>query len=150
MDKKEIGLIAPCGIFCGICGGYLAYSRKIPKKRNKIIHCMGCRSRNKQCAYLKKNCPKLLKNEILFCYECQQYPCKRLRHLDERYRLDYKHSLIKNLEEIKLKGISVFLKNIKRRYKCAKCGGTICVHSGICYDCEQSKLLSTNFKESTK
>ena len=53
-----------------------------------------------------------------------------------------------SFEEIKLKGISVFLANIKKRYKCVQCGGTICVHNEICYDCEQSKLLkSTNNKK---
>jgi len=140
MNEKETVLIAPCGIFCGICASYLAYSKNIPKKKNRISHCTGCRPRNKQCAYLKKNCPSLLENKILFCYECEQYPCERLLHLDQRYRLNYKHSPIDNLEEIKSEGISVFLANIKKRYRCAQCGGTICMHNQICYDCEQSEL----------
>jgi hypothetical protein len=140
MNEEETVLVAPCGMFCGICAGYLAYSKNIPKKKNRISHCIGCRPRNKQCAYLKKNCPSLLENKILFCYECEQYPCERLQHLDQRYRLNYNHSPIDNLEVIKSEGISVFLANIKKRYRCVQCGGTICMHNQICYDCEQSKL----------
>jgi len=34
MDKN---LIAPCGINCGICSAYLAYSQNIPKKKAKLV-----------------------------------------------------------------------------------------------------------------
>jgi hypothetical protein len=140
MDKKQIELIAPCGLFCGICTSYLAYSRNIPKKKNQISHCPGCRPRNKQCAYLKKNCSNLLESKVLFCYQCEQYPCERLLHLDQRYRLNYKHSPIDNLEEIKSEGTTAFLASIQNRYKCGECGGTISLHNQVCYDCQQSVL----------
>jgi hypothetical protein len=145
MDKKQIELIAPCGLFCGICASYLAYSRNIPKKKNQVSHCPGCRPRNKQCAYLKKNCSSLLEGKVLFCYQCEQYPCERLLHLDQRYRLNYKHSPIDNLEEIRSEGTAAFLANIQNRYKCGECGGTISLHNQVCYDCQQSELRgSTN------
>ncbi len=39
-------LIAPCGINCGVCSLYLAYSSGLPEKRGNIRHCVGCKPRN--------------------------------------------------------------------------------------------------------
>ena len=140
IDENEIELIAPCGLFCGICASYLAYSRNIPKKKNQVSHCSGCRPRNKQCAFLKKNCSRLLEGKVQFCFECDRFPCERLQHLDQRYRLNYEHSPIDNLEGIKKEGIATFLEKIKERYRCSECGGVISLHNRICYDCQQSDL----------
>lgn len=140
MIETDTKLIAPCGMFCGICSAYLGSSRNIPKKKNKISHCIGCRPRNKQCAFLKKNCTSLLKGEVTFCYECRQYPCERLQHLDERYRKNYNHSPIENLDNIKSQGTAIFLEDINTRYKCPECGGRICVHNEICYDCKNTEI----------
>lgn len=136
LNNKDFELIAPCGIYCGVCGGYLAYLKKVPKQRGKINYCTGCRPRNKQCAFLKKRCEKLITNKITFCFECSEFPCRRLKHIDERYRKDFNVSLIENLQIIKTKGIKTFLDVQKNKYKCSKCGGLICVHNRFCYDCE--------------
>lgn len=103
MDKK---LIAPCGMNCRVCREYLAYSRKIPKLRGDIIHCSGCRERNKQCAYLKGHCTQLREHKIDYYSECKEFPCKRLKKLDERYRKkQWGVSFTQNLMEIKDKDI---------------------------------------------
>lgn len=103
MDKK---LIAPCGMNRGVCREYLAYSRKIPKLRGDIIHCSGCRERNKQCAYLKGHCTQLREHKIDYCFACKEFPCKRLKKLDERYRKkQWGVSFTQNLMEIKDKDI---------------------------------------------
>lgn len=102
-------LVAPCGMNCGVCRAYLAYSRRIPKERGKITHCAGCRIRNKQCAYIKENCEQLRHHEIQFCFECADFPCHRLRTIDQRYRTRYDYSLIGNLEEVKESGMAAFL-----------------------------------------
>ena len=137
MARENAGLVAPCGINCGVCSHYLAYSRNIPKKAGRISHCIGCRPRNKQCAYLKKRCKKLGNNEVEFCFECKDFPCERLKHIDERYRKNFNTSLIENLNEIKYNGISTFLENERKRHECPKCGGTASIHNGKCYDCEK-------------
>jgi len=130
-------LIAPCGMNCGICSAYLAYSRNIPRKRGKIIHCIGCRPRNKQCAFLKGYCTELSEGKIRFCFECRGFPCYRLKRLDERYRKNFGMSMIESLNEIKNRGIADFLANQREKYKCSKCGGVICVHNKKCFDCEK-------------
>jgi hypothetical protein len=128
--------IAPCGMNCGICKGCLAYSRGIPKKKGQVTHCSGCLARNKTCAFIKRNCEKIRKGQIRFCYECSQMPCKRLAHLDERYRERYSMSMVENLEMIRDKGMDEFLTSQTRKYRCPKCGDIVSVHDGKCYACD--------------
>jgi hypothetical protein len=130
-------LIAPCGMNCGICSGYLAYSRNIPRKRGKIVHCVGCRPRNKRCAFLKGYCARLRDGEIGFCFECIDFPCYRLSRLDRRYWEKFGMSMIENLNEIKKNGIDKFLENQREKYRCPKCGGVICIHNKKCFDCQK-------------
>jgi hypothetical protein len=130
-------LVAPCGMNCSVCSAYLAYSHNIPKERGKINHCEGCRPRGKGCAYLKMNCGKIGKGGLRFCYECADFPCSRLKKIDERYRKNYDASLIGNLREIKKVGVEGFLKGQRQLFECPRCKGTVSVHNGKCYDCDK-------------
>jgi len=133
-------LIAPCGMNCGICSGYLAFKHDVKSKGIRMPYCIGCRPRDKKCAFLKKRCDLLLDGKVGYCYECKDFPCERLSHIDKRYRTFFRMSMIENLEFIKKNGIKKFLKEEKDRWKCLKCGGLICCHNGICFDCELNKL----------
>ena len=133
-------LIAPCGMNCGICSSYLAYKNNI--KGKGFPNCIGCRARNKQCAFLKKRCMdnlKLLKGEIKFCFECNYYPCDALKRLDNRYRQRFGMSMIDNLNEIRDKGMDHFIENQYKKYKCPKCDNLISVHSRKCFNCDKIK-----------
>jgi len=123
-------LIAPCGMNCGIC---LAYLRETNK-------CLGCRSDNKnklnscvKCVIA--NCELLAKTDSNFCYDCEKYPCTRLKQLDKRYRTNYAMSMIENLDNIQKLGLKEFLILEQKRWSCSKCGGTICVHREYCLNC---------------
>jgi hypothetical protein len=133
-EKFTPELIAPCGMNCGICKAYLAYSRGVPKERGKVTHCSGCLPRSKNC-YIKRGCKKLRQNTYRFCFECEQMPCKNLEHLDNRYRSRYNMSMVENLKELKAKGIEKFLENQQTKYKCQVCGSVVSVHDRKCYSC---------------
>ncbi len=126
-------LIAPCGMNCGICIGYFGYAKN-GRKRKDIYE--GCRIKDKNCAFIKKQCEKLSKKEVEYCFECEDFPCENLEKLDKRYQEKYDMSMIKNLEFIKENGINLFLKQQEEKYKCPNCGGVICVHNKKCYNCE--------------
>ena len=131
-------LIAPCGMNCGICSSYLAHKNSIPRK--VVSNCIGCRARDKQCAFLKKKCRddlKLLKGEIEYCFECNPFPCEYLIKLDKSYRVKFGMSMIDNLNEIKEKGIDIFIENQENKYKCPKCNNLISVHSKKCFACDK-------------
>ncbi len=134
-------LVAPCGINCGLCRAYLAYSRGVPREKGKVTHCSGCRVRNRNCAFLKRDCEKLRKGKVGFCFECADMPCENLRRLDDKYRKRYGMSPVENLQEIKDVDLDEFLLRQRNRYGCPNCGDVVSVHDGICYRClaEQKK-----------
>ncbi len=127
---RSTSLIAPCGMNCSICLGYLRAKDKCPGCRGIDIHkpgyCIRCRIKN--CAHLQNKKPG-------FCFQCEKFPCARLKQLDKRYRTRYGMSMIENLENIRRFGLRKFVANEKVRWACPDCGGTICVHRGYCYSC---------------
>jgi hypothetical protein len=133
-------LIAPCGMNCGVCSGYLALTYNLRSKGIKMPSCKGCRPRDKKCAFLTKKCRLLLNGQVQYCYECQDYPCERLRHIDERYKRFFKMSLIGNLEYIKKYGMKKLLDREKEIWRCPDCGEVICCHNGICFSCGLERL----------
>ena len=128
-------LIAPCGMNCGICMAYL-------REKNK---CLGCfhddpylRGYRRKCSI--RNCETIKNNASGFCYECADFPCRRLKQLDKRYTMKYSMSMLENLEIIKNKGIKALLVREEEKWKCPECGGVISCHNGICYSCGVEKL----------
>jgi hypothetical protein len=79
----------------------------------------------------------LRKNNLEFCFECEKFPCERLKNLDKRYRLKYGMSEIDNLNKIKEIGLAEFMKIENSRWLCPKCGKQLCVHNKKCYFCEK-------------
>lgn len=135
-ESKANLLIAPCGMNCNVCIAHLRETNKCP----------GCRGSNgkKPITRVKckiKTCKFLQTEDAKFCSQCTNFPCDTLKHLDERYRTKYNMSMIENLENIKDFGIREFLLNEKSRWACAKCGGTICVHKGYCFNCKNVGVL---------
>ncbi len=136
--KKE--LIAPCGMNCAVCSGYLAAKHDIKSKGIGMPYCAGCRPRDKQCAFLKKRCDLILNGEVEYCYQCPDYPCDNLKHIDKRYTTLYRMSMIENLEYIKQRGVERLLEREKDKWRCPECGGVICCHNGICFNCGLARL----------
>lgn len=132
---KYNGLIAPCGMNCGLCIGHL-------RIKNPCGGCFNKDDENKpkycrSCAIV--NCELLGKTQSGFCYECDKYPCLRLKRLDKRYRTNYRMSMIENLEYIQNNGLDEFLKNEEIRWTCSECGHGLSVHRDVCLNCKTKK-----------
>jgi hypothetical protein len=126
-------LIAPCGMNCGTCIAYLRDKNKCPGCRiitpNKTISVRQCIVT--KCSYLQKTTSK-------FCYDCEKYPCQRIKNLDKRYRTKYRTSFIENLTMIKEKGLESFLVFESKRRTCNHCGFVLSVHRDHCIKCNQT------------
>lgn len=143
MDEK---LIAPCGMNCGICDRYLAYSHQLPKKSKKsrkIVYCIGCRPRDKNCSFIKKKCVNGKIYKIDFCFECEIFPCENLKIIAKKGKETLNYDLVENLYLIQEKGISRFIENQEKIFKCDKCGDTICIYNQKCYSCDADELTKT-------
>ncbi len=133
-------LIAPCGLDCNVCSGYLAIHHDIRKKGIRMSYCAGCRPRDKHCAFLKKRCERLRTHSVDFCSVCPEYPCENLLHLDSRYKTLFRMNLLENLACIKTDGMEKFLRSEEAKWRCPSCGGSICCHNGLCFVCDVNRL----------
>lgn len=115
--KKD--MIAPCGMNCMLCMAYLRDKKVCPgcngNAEEIFTYCRNC---------IIRNCDK--RNDKPFCFVCDEFPCKRLKALDKRYKTKYEMSMIENLEFIKEHGIKGFLENEEKRW--VKDGKIYCVH----------------------
>jgi len=138
-------LIAPCGINCRLC---MAYARE--KKA-----CPGCRGddrdKSKSCVVCRiKNCEKLVEGNFEYCFECGDFPCARVAHLDKRYRTNYGTSAIGNLILIQSGGIENFIEAEKIQWTCPGCGAMLCMHRPQCLVCGRLWNQSTKIKQGSK
>ncbi|NDL67826.1 DUF3795 domain-containing protein [Clostridiales bacterium F-3ap] len=137
MEEK---LIAPCGMNCGVCVNHLAMVNDIRKQGFRRKYCPGCLPRGENCTFMKDSCDLLGKGLVRFCTECPDYPCRRLKALDKRYRTKYHMSMLENLECIREHGMEAFLEKEEEKWRCPGCGGTISCHNGLCLHCDLDKL----------
>lgn len=130
--QKYQGLIAACGMNCGLCIGYLRERNPCGGcfKKDDLNKPKSCRS----CAIV--NCEFLKRTASGFCYDCEKDPCSRLKQLDKRYQTNYGMSMIDNLNFIKAHGMSGFLKNEEARWTCKVCGSGVSVHRDFCLNCK--------------
>ena len=115
-------LVAPCGINCGICKAHL-------RKKNP---CHGCSDAEQNKPKTRVNCRLRLcrKRTGPFCFSCAEFPCDRLKHLDDRYRARYGMSEIENLAYIRDNGMEKFLETELGKWVQTTDSGTeiLCVH----------------------
>ena len=139
-------LIAPCGMNCAVCSRYLSFVNGLKRSQ-----CVGCRPGNQYCEYLFQKCSGInnnLKGDAAFCFECEQYPCRQINRMDDRYRKNYGMSVKYNLEFIKNLGIDKFIDEQYKTYSCSKCGGLISIHNGKCFNCDTiTKLVEKRNKK---
>lgn len=138
INKAE--LIAPCGMNCGVCDKYLAYSHQIPRKRGRICYCSGCRPNNKMCSFIKKRCPTGNIHRVKYCYECNAFPCELLTGASSKYRERYGYDFVDALRQIQAKGVDWFVREQDRIHRCPACGDAVCIHNKKCYTCNREEL----------
>ena len=128
-------LAAPCGLYCGACRHYLVKKKNMMEERGFKKGCDGCRIRNKNCAFIKRDCKAYKTNKIQYCFECKDFPCENLHKMDDTYQERYHLSMIENLKRIKEVSVKNWLQEQQELYTCPQCGGEICVHDAECFDC---------------
>lgn len=129
---KYNGLIAPCGMNCGLCIGHLREKKPCggcfkKEDENKPKHCRSC---------IIVNCERLSETNSGFCYDCDKFPCARLVRLDKRYRTNYGMSMLENLAYIRDNSLDAFLKKEEISWTCPECGSGLCVHRTYCLNCK--------------
>ena len=129
MDIKSCiksSLIAACGMNCGVCVNHLGGK------------CPGCNENSSsKCAI--RNCEIIKNSKLGLCYECEVGPCTKLLEKDEKYKTKYGTSVIENLDNIKEFGLDNFILAERIKWACSKCKGVICIQTGCCHQCGESR-----------
>lgn len=121
-------MIAPCGVNCLACSAYL----------NMKNPCPGCRATSEE--HKRKSCMNCVKKKCAFdkgffwCFECNRFPCSRIKDLNKRYTQNYDVDLIQNGLDAQ-DNIVVFMKAQRNRFTCNVCGGVIDQHHHKCSEC---------------
>ncbi len=128
--SMTVNLIAPCGINCGVCRAHL-------RAKNT---CPGCRAEDADKPKTRvickiKTCETFVKSKLDYCFECDQFPCAVLLHLNKRYRTKYSTSPVANLLAIHKRGMSKLLRNEAKKWTCRQCSGLLCMHDPFCPAC---------------
>src|SRR5690554_1532732 len=105
--KEE--MIAPCGMNCSLCIAYQFKEKDLNTRGFHKTYCPGCIPRGKNCLHMGDQCERLANGRVRFCYQCEDFPCKRLKALDRRYSKKYHMSMIENLHDIRQNGMEDFL-----------------------------------------
>jgi hypothetical protein len=128
-------MIAPCGINCGTCKAYLRERNSccgcLVESGPKVNHCIICKI---------KNCEQHKMTGSKYCYDCEDFPCQLIRHIDKRYRTRYNTNLIQNLLSIKEIGIDKYLAEESEKWTCPTCGSVLSVHLSYCLKCNKKYL----------
>ena len=131
-DEK---MIAPCGVNCLACSAHLDDKRPCPGCRASIekITRKSCRNCEiKKCAYEK---------DLQWCFECSEFPCAKIKSLDQRYQKNYHVSLVQNGTDARA-DMAAFLTAQQEYFTCKSCGGVIDQHRQRCSECGNDEQLN--------
>lgn len=127
-EKTEYPMFAPCAMNCSVCYVHL---------RDKKT-CSGCMAEDGSKPSSCETCAiKLctLEKGLAYCFECSEFPCKRIKYLEKSYKKRYNTGLIENSHFVKNNGFAQFFEKEKIRWSCPDCNGTISLHDKICSEC---------------
>jgi hypothetical protein len=121
-------LLAACGMDCALCIAHQREKKPCAGCRGEIAeiqgHCQTC---------MIRNCPQ--NQDGGYCFACPEFPCKRLKALDARYRKNYGMSMVENLLFIAEHGEEGFMRQENERWACPSCGVLLSVYREKCQAC---------------
>lgn len=143
-DKNK--LAAPCGLYCGVCGVYIAHKNDDIKFKERLkdvywvdvddIRCEGCLSDVlfKYCL----DCPIrscTVERGISGCHQCNDFPCKFI----DGFPLPVgKKVILRAIPTWRELGTETWMEEEGRRYHCPHCGYNLFRGAKKCRSCKQS------------
>ncbi len=138
-------LIAPCGLYCGVCGVFIAARDNNEKFKEKLstvygvtpeeINCGGCLSdqRWKFCQQCEiRSCVQEKNYEG--CHQCDDFPCDFINNFPVPVGKKVIMRAIPRWREI---GTEKWVEEEEKRYKCPSCGSALFRGAKRCRSCKE-------------
>ncbi|MFX0039159.1 MAG: DUF3795 domain-containing protein [Candidatus Hodarchaeota archaeon] len=149
MSNINKNLLAPCGLYCGVCAIYIADRDNNLKFKEKLVdvykpftktvddlRCKGCLSVNPEnifgyCQTCQiRDC--VMSKEINGCYQCNDFPCKFI----DRFPIAVgKKVILRAIPRWKEIGTEKWVEEEERRYHCPNCGNSLFRGAKRCNKC---------------
>jgi hypothetical protein len=153
MEISE-NFLAPCGLYCGVCGVYIAmrdnntdflerllgvYQSNIPGLDHltvKDLECDGCLSDRKSvfCLYCSiRDCVKVKGYDG--CHQCAEFPCEHI----EKFPMPVgKKVILRAIPYWREHGTEKWVRDEEARYLCPVCGHAMFRGAKRCHKCKTS------------
>ena len=144
MENKE-KLAAPCGLYCGVCGVYIAHRDNNIKFKERLatvygvsvdhVKCDGCLS-DELFVYCK-TCPIrscTIEKGIEGCHQCNDFPCTLIE--DFSFPVE-KKVMLRAIPSRRELGTERWMEEEEKRYHCPYCGYKLFIGANRCHSCRQ-------------
>jgi len=143
MSEVSPELIAPCGLYCGVCGIYIATRDGNDKFKERLtqvynlpveeIECRGCLA-EKPFIYCRVCAIKSCTGERGYegCHQCDQWPCEHI----EKFPLPVgKKVIMRAVSQWREWGTEKWVREEEERYHCPECGYPLFRGAKRCRSC---------------
>lgn len=142
-EKKK--LAAPCGLYCGVCGVYIAHRDNNMKFKERLstfygvsvdeIKCKGCLSDELStfCQTCQiRSC--VMEKGIEGCYQCSDFPCQFIE--DFPFPVG-KKVILRAIPTWRELGTERWMEEEEKRYHCPHCGYKLFRGAKRCRNCKE-------------
>lgn len=141
-------LLAPCGLYCGVCGIRIAAQEDNQKFKELLakayglppeeIRCHGCQSDESEVFIYCRTCPiKSCTREkgLDGCHECALFPCDNIDNFPVAVG---KKVILRAIPQRREEGTEKWVAEEEKRYKCPHCGYSLFRGARRCRQCKEA------------
>jgi predicted RNA-binding Zn-ribbon protein involved in translation (DUF1610 family) len=145
--KKD--LLAPCGLYCGVCGIHIAHRNQSDKLKEKLAALYGMKKEDIQCegclfndrfSYCSACAIRSCATEKNYegCHQCGDFPCS---HISNFAFEDARNIMLKEIPRWREMGTAKWVEAQEAKYHCPNCGAPLFRGVTRCRECKAAVVI---------